>query len=281
MWLDVLLDTVLDCLKLLPFLLAAYLFIEWLEHKASGKFEAFLQRSGRLGPLIGGLLGMVPQCGFSVACANLYAGHIVSIGTVVAVMLATSDEAIPLLIAQGGHAQDILLLLGVKLVIGVIAGFLVDLIFGRKQRQGSNDICAHCGCEHEHGFVKGILIPALKHVASIMLFLFLITLALNTVIFLIGEEQLAKLLGQNTIFQPILAAIVGFIPNCAASVVITELYIEGTLSFGSAVAGLCTGAGTGLLMLFRANKNLKENFTIVGILFVVATVCGVALQLII
>ena len=220
---DVLLDTLLDCVKLLPFLLAAYLLIEWLEHRAGDRFGTFLKKSGRLGPLIGGLLGLVPQCGFSVVCANFYAGGLVSMGTVIAVMLATSDEALPLLLTEGiGNGMqiaEILLLLATKLVIGVAAGFAVDAVIGEFWRRTAlktapdaakseeeheahvhahterecegrehedhaehsehghnhNTLCEHCGCEEQRGFVRGILLPALKHVGSIMLFIFAVT----------------------------------------------------------------------------------------------------------
>ncbi len=322
---DVLLDTLLDCVKLLPFLLAAYLLIEWLEHRAGDRFGAFLKRSGRLGPLIGGLLGLVPQCGFSVVCANFYAGGLVSMGTVIAVMLATSDEALPLLLTEGigsgMQIAEILLLLATKLVIGVAAGFAVDAVSGVYRRRKAlktapdaakseqahvhahterecegkeheehsehgehghnhNTLCEHCGCEEQHGFVRGILLPALKHVGSIMLFIFAVTLALNAVVEFIGEDSLKSLLGGSALLQPVIAAIFGFIPNCAASVVITELYISGGLGFGAAVAGLCTGAGTGLLMLFRANRSIRQNLTIMGIMFAVASLSGIILQLI-
>ena len=322
---DVLLDTLLDCVKLLPFLLAAYLLIEWLEHRAGDRFGTFLKKSGRLGPLIGGLLGLVPQCGFSVVCANFYAGGLVSMGTVIAVMLATSDEALPLLLTEGiGNGMqiaEILLLLATKLVIGVAAGFAVDAVIGAYRRRkvlktapdaakseeeheahvhahterecegreheeysehghNHNTLCEHCGCEEQHGFVRGILLPALKHVGSIMLFIFAVTLALNAVVEFIGEDSLKSLLGGSALLQPVIAAIFGFIPNCAASVVITELYISGGLGFGAAVAGLCTGAGTGLLMLFRANRSIRQNLTIMGIMFAVASLSGIILQLI-
>ena len=244
---DILLDTVLDCLKLLPFLLAAYLLIEWLEHRAGDRFGAFLKRSGRLGPLIGGLLGLVPQCGFSVVCANFYAGGLVSMGTVIAVMLATSDEALPLLLTEGiGNGMqiaEILLLLATKLVIGVAAGFAVDAVSsvyrrrkapetapdaakseeahvhahtepeceGREHeeysehRHNHNTLCEHCGCEEQHGFVRGILLPALKHVGSIMLFIFAVTLALNAVVEFIGEEArcFSPLSPRSSVLYPI------------------------------------------------------------------------------
>ena len=319
---DVLLDTLLDCVKLLPFLLAAYLLIEWLEHRAGDRFGTFLKKSGRLGPLIGGLLGLAPQCGFSVVCANFYAGGLVSMGTLIAVMLTTSDEALPLLLTEGlGNGiqiAEILLLLATKLVIGVAAGFAVDAVSsayrrrkapetapdaakseeahvhahtereceGREHEEHSehghnhNTLCKHCGCEEQHGFVRGILLPALKHVGSIMLFIFAVTLALNAVVEFIGEDSLKSLLGGSALLQPVIAALFGFIPNCAASVVITELYISGGLGFGAAVAGLCTGAGTGLLMLFRANRSIRQNLTIMGIMFAVASLSGIILQLI-
>lgn len=272
--------TLEDALKLLPFLLIAYILIEWLEHRTGERFQSFLSRSGRFGSIIGGLLGMVPQCGFSVACANFYAGRIITTGTVVAVMLATSDEALPLLIANGASADKILLLLASKLIIGIITGVIVDAFYKRKAALPENELCRDCGCHHDHGFVKSVLIPALRHVSAIMLFIFIITFVLNTVIELIGEEKLALILGGDSILQPVLCAIFGFIPNCAVSVVITELYISQSLSLGSAVAGLCTGAGTGMLVLFRANRNIKENLFIAAVMFVAAVSSGILLHLI-
>lgn len=281
MW-DVLLDAVLDCLKLVPFLFLAYLLIEYLEHRSNGKLEKWLAGSGRLGTVIGALLGCVPQCGFSVAAANLYAERVISMGTVVAVFLATSDEAIPVLLANPGHAGDILMLIAAKLVIAVLFGLLIDFVFSRRRAElhgeavhtETEHLCEHCGCGQ-----KGIVLPALKHTGSILLFIFIITLALNAVIYFIGEENLGSVLLQNSLFQPLLAAVIGLIPNCASSVLITELYIAGSISFGSAIAGLCSGAGLGLVVLFRMNRSKKENFEILGWVFAIACVSGVVLQL--
>lgn len=271
-----------DILHLLPFLLVAYILIELLEHKAGEKFQSFLARSGKFGSVIGGLLGMVPQCGFSVVCANFYAGRIVTTGTVVAVMLATSDEALALMVANGQSWDKIALLLASKLVIGVVTGLIVDLVYKRKESLPGNELCRDCGCHHhDHGFLKSVLFPALRHVVGILIFLLIVTFLLNFAVELIGEDMLASLLGGDSILQPIICAVFGFIPNCAASVVITELYMAGGLSFGSAVAGLCTGAGAGLLVLFRANRNQKENLFIVAVMFIAAVSSGILLHLVI
>ena len=275
------LHTLEDALKLLPFLLIAYILIEWLEHRAGERLQGFLARSGRFGSVIGGLLGMVPQCGFSVACANFYAGRIVTTGTVVAVMLATSDEALPLLIANRAAPDKILMLLASKLIIGVVTGVIVDALYKRKDALPEHELCRDCGCHHDHGFVKSVLLPALRHVGAIALFIVVITFLLNFVIELIGEAQLAALLGGDSILQPVLCAIFGFIPNCAVSVVITELYMSQSLSLGSAVAGLCTGVGTGMLVLFRANRNIKENLFITAVMFIAAVSSGILLHLIV
>ncbi len=279
--LHILIHTLLDTLRLLPFLIAAYLLIEYLEHKAGDRFQSFLQRSGKLGSLVGGLLGMVPQCGFSVVCANFYAGRIVTTGTVVAVMLATSDEALPILIANGAALDKILALLLAKLVIGVLVGFIVDAFYKRKEQLPGHELCHNCGCSHDHGFVKSILLPALRHVGMITAFLIVITFILNLAIEAVGEQNIASFLGGNTLLQPVAAALFGFVPNCAASVVITELYLAQGLSFGSAVAGLCTGAGAGMLVLFRANRNMKENLFIALIMFAAASLSGILLQLLV
>ncbi|MBR3750684.1 MAG: arsenic efflux protein [Clostridia bacterium] len=285
MWEDLLhalLHTIEDTLHVLPFLLIAYVLIEWLEHKAGDRFQSFLARSGKFGSVIGGLLGMVPQCGFSVVCANFYAGRIVTTGTVVAVMLATSDEALPLLVAKGEAWDKIAMLLVSKLIIGMVTGLVVDLCYKRKESLPENELCRDCGCDHDHdhGFIKSILLPALRHVVAIAAFLFAVTFILNFAVELIGEDKLAAMLGGDSLLQPVICALFGFVPNCAASVVITELYVAGGLSFGSAVAGLCTGAGTGLLVLFRANRNHRENLFIVAVMLAAAVLSGVLLHLI-
>ena len=277
--LGIFLDTLTDALKMLPFLFAAFCLMELLEHHAGEKLSRFFVRAGKAGPAVGAVLGCVPQCGFSVLSANLYAGGVITLGTLCAVFLSTSDEAVLLLAATPSAAPDILKLLLAKVLIGVAAGYLVDFLFRKKADSALQlkDLCdhEHCGC-HEHG---GVLRPALLHTAKMFGFVFLITLVLNFLVEFLGHERLETLLLYDSVFQPFLTALFGLIPNCAASVLLTQLYLEGALQFGAVVAGLCTGAGAGLLVLFRENRNPKDNLKILGILYVAAVVPGVVLQI--
>lgn len=276
---DILADTLLDSLKILPFLFLAFVIMELLEHRANGKIERFFAKAGKAGPAAGALLGCVPQCGFSVLCANLYSGGVVTLGTLIAVFLSTSDEAVLLLAAAPQQLPALFKLLLCKVVIAVAAGYLVDF-FGRKRNRQSvgslHEICdhEHCGCEKHNN----IWIPALLHTVKIFGFLLLFTFLLNFLVALLGHERLETLLLHDSVFQPLAAALLGFLPNCAASVLLTQLYLEGTLSFGAVVAGLCTGAGAGLLVLFRENRHVKDNLKIMAILYAVAAVSGVVLQ---
>lgn len=276
--LDILFDAIIDSLKTLPFLFGAYLLIEFLEHKASGPMAGMLSRLGPLGPLGGAALGCVPQCGFSVAAANFYAGRLITPGTLLAVFLATSDEALPILLSRPDAAGVLGPLLGVKLAAGTAAGILTDIVctrfLKRRQAEPFHELCEDCGCEE-----KGVLRSALGHTVKIFLFLLVVNLLLNGAMELVGEETISRLLLSGSVFQPLLAALIGFIPNCAASVILTELYLSGSLSFGAAVAGLCTGAGLGLLVLFKVNRNWKENLSIAGVLYAAAAVTGTICQL--
>lgn len=279
LFLEVLKDAVLDALKILPFLFAAFFLIELLEHHAGEKINRFFLRSGKLGPLWGALLGCIPQCGFSVLSANLYAGGVISLGSLIAVFLSTSDEAVILLAAGGEHYADIAKLLLVKIVIALIAGFGVDLLCRKQMRrsaQKQHALCehAHCGCE-EHG---GLWRPALRHTAQVFAFVLLFTVLLNAAVKGFGKARIASLLLTDSIWQPFLTAIFGFLPNCAVSVLLTQLYLEGTVSFGAAIAGLCTSAGTGLLVLFRENRSVRDNLKVLGLLYAVSVVSGLGLQ---
>lgn len=277
--LDILTDAIIDSLKTLPFLFGAYLLIEFLEHKASDRMTRLLARLGPLGPVGGAALGCVPQCGFSVAAANFYAGRLITPGTLLAVFLATSDEALPILLSRPGAVGSLGMLLGVKLAAGAVVGILADIVYSRflKQKLGEpfHELCEDCGCEE-----KGVLQSALGHTVKIFVFLLVVNVALNGAIELVGEENISRVLLAGSLWQPLLAALIGFIPNCAASVILTELYLGGSLSFGAAVAGLCTGAGLGLLVLFRVNKDWKENLCIAGVLYVAAVAVGTVCQLI-
>ena len=275
-----LLHSFLDALKMLPFLFAAYLVLEFIEHRSSSKLEKVLG-SRRLGVLGGALLGCLPQCGFSVAASNFYAGRVISVGTLAAVFLATSDEAVLLMLAHPEAYPMMAVLLGTKLAVGIAAGFGIDLLFRRfgQKKEGAeeaiHDLCGqeHCHCEH------GICLSALRHTVSLFLFLFVVLFAIEFCVEWIGEERLASLLLEGSVFQPFAAALVGFIPNCAGSVLLTELYLAGGISFGSVVAGLCTGAGVGWLVLWRVNRRWKENLCFMAALYVVAVAAGLLLQL--
>lgn len=276
--LDVVLDTLIDSVKLIPFLLITYLIMEYIEHKTSNKVKSAIQKSGRCGPLIGGLLGIIPQCGFSVAATNLYATRIINLGTLMAVYLATSDEMLPIMISEGIPILTIVKILGIKLIIAVAVGFIIDLIIQVRKKPEEEriiDLCEkeHCHCDH------GIIKSALKHTLNILIFVIIITFAINTVIYFIGENNIANFLQSNPILAPVLASIIGLVPNCASSVILTQLYVENVITVSTMISGLLVGAGVGLAVLFKMNKGLKENLKIVGILFVVGVISGVGLQL--
>ena len=264
---DILLDALLDTLKTLPFLLGVYILIEYIEHRSSDKLVKGLRKLGPFGAIGGGLLGAVPQCGFSVAAANLFSGRLISVGTLVAVFLSTSDEAIPMLLSNPSSVGSLWKFIVIKTLIAIAAGIAVDAVLKffklEKQEEPFKEICAHCDCEHH-----SILRAALSHTVNILGF----------AIEFAGEENIRRIMMTDSVFQPLITALFGFIPNCAASVVITQLYIDGIVSFGSAIAGLCTGAGVGLLVLFKTNKHMKQNFAVMGILYITAIVSGIIIN---
>lgn len=266
---------ILDSLKTLPFLFLAFLLMEALEHYSGHMTDKAFGKAGKAGPVLGAVLGLVPQCGFSVAAANLYSGGVITLGTLLAVFLATSDEAVLILLGHPDSGALIGKLLAAKLVIGIAAGYAVDFFVKRKENEKQiSDLCHNCGC-HE---AKGILRPALIHTARIFGWLFLITLVLNLVLEGIGTEQLAVFLGKDSFVQPFLTALIGLIPNCASSILLAELYLAGGLSFGAAIAGLCSGAGLGLVVLLRMDGNKKECLKILALLYGISVLAGIVLQ---
>lgn len=275
---EVVLDGLLDTAKLLPFLFLTYLAMEFLEHKAEGKALRFLEKSGRFGPLLGALVGTVPQCGFSAAAANLYAGRIITLGTLLAVFLSTSDEMLPLLIAGNVKMTSVLLILGVKIVVGIAVGMLVDLVLRLRHKEESVHIDTLCEQDHCH-CENGIFRSALHHTVHITLFILLVTFFVNAVVFFVGEDTVASLFYDRPVVGHILSALVGLIPNCAASVALTGFYLNGFITAGAMLAGLLPGAGVGLLVLFRVNRPMKENFLILLLLFVVGVLAGLAVDL--
>ena len=265
-----------DTLPLLPFLYLTYLLMELLEHKAGERVDAIIRRSGRVGPLAGGLLGMLPQCGFSAAAASLYAGRVVSLGTMLAVFLSTSDEMLPILLTKQIPLPSVLALLGTKAAVAVIFGFLVDLLYRPRHEEHVEELCQAEGCHCEG---KSIFLSALFHMLKVALFIFLATFALGLVIELVGEEQLASLVLDRPVLGSLLAGLIGLIPNCAASVILTELHLGGALSLGAMLSGLLVGAGVGLLVLFRMNRRIKENLLILLVLYAIGAAVGVLFDL--
>ena len=289
--LEIIKDTLIDGVRLLPFLFITYLVMEYLEHKTGEKTKNIIQKSGKLGPLWGGILGIFPQCGFSAAASNLYAGRVITLGTLIAIFLSTSDEMLPVLISENASLGLILKILVIKLVIGIIAGFIIDCIGqviknNKKQVQSrAEEIEEEIGhiCEHEHCHCEegGILKSSIKHTLNIFIFIIIITFILNLTIHFFGEEKLSNLILNMPIIGPIIAGIVGLIPNCAGSVILTQLYLQNVISIGSMIGGLLVGSGIGILILFRVNKNIKENLKILGLLYAIGVVCGIAIDLII
>lgn len=271
--------TFLDTVKMIPFLFLAYWLIEYFEHRAGEKFRASLSRLGKWGPVGGALLGCVPQCSFSVAAVNLFSGRIITGGTLIAVFLATSDEALPILAAHPESWSLILPLIGAKLLIGILAGFLFDrLSFARRLQADCPGHDTHEHCHNVSSHIK-VLLSALRHTLFIYLFVFIVTVLLDAFIHYIGEDTLAQVLLTNTFLQPIAAGVLGLIPNCAPSIILTELYLAGSIGFGAMLAGLCTSAGLGLLVLFRMHRAPKQNFFLLLYLLTAGILAGLLVQL--
>ena len=314
---DVMADSVLDTLKLIPFLFVTYLAMEALEHFASGKVKAAVERSGKAGPVVGAVLGALPQCGFSAMAATLFAGGVVTVGTLIAVILSTSDEMIPVFVAHQESPERLFSILGVKVVAGLVVGLIVDVVLRVTHRSDErhehiHDLCerAHCHCDeeeseehgcdhgcdhghdheahsghahhHDHGCcghhhghgLGGVVRSAAVHTIQVTLFIFVITFIFGLLIEGVGEDVIGDLLASHPVRATFIAALIGLIPNCGASVAITELFLDGTLATGPMVAGLLVSGGVGLLVLWRTNDNLKQNAAITGFVYAVGVVIG-------
>ncbi len=275
---DILIDTLLDGIKLLPFLFVAFLIIEFIEHKYGKKSKMIISKSGKFGPLLGSLLGLFPQCGFSVIATNLYISRIVSLGTLISIYLSTSDEMLPIMITTNTSMKTILLVLLLKFVIGFTAGFLIDLILRKKREQEKVNyhVCTeeHCGCKH--GIVRG----AINHTINIFIFILSMSFILNILFDSIGAKYLEKILLKESIFGSVITSIIGLIPNCGASVMITELYINNTITFGSLVGGLLTGSGVALLVLFTNNKPFKNNLLVLSLVYGIGVISGIVIDMV-
>lgn len=276
---DIILDTIIDTIKLIPFLFIAFLIIELIEHKLSKKSTKIITKSKKFGPLIGSLLGAIPQCGFSVMATNLYITRIISLGTLISIYLSTSDEMVPILLSEKADIKLILTIILIKIFFGMLYGIIIDFILERKSAKKETEdyhICEeeHCHCE------KGIIKSSIKHTLSTILYIFIITFIINTIFHYIGNEALSKIFLKNSLFGPFIASLIGLIPNCASSVLLTELYLNNTINFASLIGGLLTGSGTALLVLFKSNKNIKEILKIILLLYTIGAFSGIVINLI-
>ena len=301
MLMECLIDAVLDSLKLLPFLFLTYLFMEWIEHAASERFNSRIASSHKAGPFIGAVLGIVPQCGFSGAAAALYATRVITLGTLVSIFLATSDEMLPVMISSAVPVVTIVKVIAIKVVCGMIVGFVLDMVLRKMGRDhigfspkhlheghAGHDIKEFCesegcacdsACDHHHDkHAWGhIALSALKHSLQVLCFIFVITFIINVVI-AIGFKDSWNIVGTNQTISCVLAAVIGLIPNCAVSVGLTELYVQGMLNGGAMIAGLLVNAGVGLLVLLRTNSNARENFRIIVFMIIVGILGGLAVD---
>ena len=281
MLMDVIKDTALDSIKLLPFLYITYLLIELIEHKVGEAGRARIGAAKKSGPIWGALFGIIPQCGFSAAASSLYAGRIITIGTLMAVYLSTSDEMLPILISEQADVRKIMAILIGKIIVGIVAGILVDIgvrVLGKGYQRGLHihDICEHDHCHCEEG---SIVKSALIHSVQILVFIYVISFALNAVVEWIGMEEVMNVVTHYPIAGIFLAGLVGLIPNCAASITITKFYLEGVLNVGSMFAGLLSCAGIGLIVLFKTNHSWKKNVMIVTTLYGISVVCGIIVEI--
>ena len=275
---EVILDTIIDSLKLIPFLLVAFLIIELLEHKLNNKTKNIITKSKKIGPIIGSLLGVIPQCGFSVMATNLYITRIITLGTLISIYLSTSDEMLIIMISEKVEISLILKILLIKIFFGIVYGLIIDKIINKKKKdkETNYELCdeEHCDCNHS------ILLSAIKHTLHITLFIFIITLIINTIFTLLGDTYLSTILLNNSILSPFITSLIGLIPNCAASVILTELYLNSTISLGALIGGLLTSSGSSLLVLIKNNKNKKENLSIILLLYALGVLSGIIIELI-
>lgn len=270
--LEIILDTLIDLLKIIPFLFVAFLIMEYFEHSLSKKKD--ILKNKKVGPIVGSLLGVIPQCGFSVMATNLFSSRVITIGTLIAIYLSTSDEMLPILITNKVSFKLILIILLIKIIIGIIFGYIIDFFWKKKETKDFS-ICDddHCHCE------KGIFKSSLIHTLKISSYILITTFLLNTLIYYLGEDTISKILLKNNFFGPFLASLVGLIPNCSASIILTELYLSKVITTGMLIGGLLTGSGIGLLVLFKVNKDKKENFFILISIYLIGVLVGIIFDL--
>ena len=276
---EIIIDTLLDTLKLLPFLLFAFILIELIEHKLTNKSKKIITKNQKYGPIIGALLGVIPQCGFSVMATNLYITKIIPLGTLISIYLSTSDEMLPILISEKTDIKIILKILITKVTFGIIYGIIINLILNKKDKNKIKEdyqICEeqHCNCK------KSILSSSIKHTLSTIIYILIITFILNTIFHYIGNSILTNFFIKVKFLSPFITSLIGLIPNCAASVIITELYIKKTINFAALIAGLLSNSGTSLLILLKSNKSLKDSIKIILLLYTLGVISGTIINII-
>lgn len=269
-FLDIVKDTLIDGLKLLPFLFITFIIMELIEHKYGDKLNNKLKKVNKIGPLLGGLLGIIPQCGISASASNLYITRVISLGTLISVYLSTSDEMLPILISHNVSIILILKLLLIKFLCGMLFGFIIDLIFRKKEQDEIKGFCELEDCDCDHGILKSSIIHTLKTFA----YLLAISFSLNIIMYYFGEEFLSKILMKDNPFGVIITSIIGLIPNCSTSILLTELFLNNVISLGKLLSGVLVNSGVGLLILLRFNSNKKENLKIISILFIIGVIVG-------
>ena len=272
--------TIEDNIKSLPFLFLTYLLMEALEHTTGGKVQSRIKNAGKVGPLWGGLLGILPQCGISAAASSLYAGRVITVGTLLAVFLSTSDEMLPIFISAAVPASTVFKILMTKAVIAILSGFIAEFVYVNLFKKKEKDMDIHVVCEEEHCSCEdGVLKSAIRHTLKIFFYILIITFILTLILEVIGEDKLAVVFQNIPVIGEMIAALVGLIPNCASSVVITELYLSGVIGAGAMMSGLLVNAGVGLLVLYRLNRNWKQNAGIVAALYGFGVFWGAVIEM--
>ena len=279
MW-DMLAETLIDNIKIFPFLFVTYVFLEYLERKTSDKTTAAIQKATKAGPLAGAVLGVLPQCGFSVVAANLFAARVITMGTLIAIFLSTSDELLPILISYEAPLSLIAVIVGYKAVCGMIFGYLIDFTLQKKHNLPKPDIetlcqSEHCHCEENEPLWK----PALYHSVRITLFILAVSLILNFLLQFCGNSANLTQILQYPLLGEMFSALIGLIPNCSASVILTQMYILNYIDFSTMMSGSLVSGGVGLLVLFRVNRPLKQNIKIIALLYICGLVGGLCSNL--
>lgn len=276
-------DAIIDSIHTLPFLFIVFIFIEFFEYYYADKVNNFMKNSGKTGPLIGSLAAVIPQCGFSIIASSLYTNKLITRGTLIAIYLATSDEALPVLLSYPEKINLVLPVIGVKLLIAIIGGYLTDLLFKNSIDKNTVKETPEEGC-CKHDILTNnkinLWLHPIMHTLNVFTFILIITLILN---FFIKDSTIINFLSNPDIgykiIQPVLTSVIGLIPNCAVSIALTMMLIKGTITFGAAIAGLCSNAGLGLLVLLRKNKNFSDSIFIIIILLAASIISGMILQI--